>query len=789
MATEEIGLKFTLYGRREAASALTGVRKGLDEVSDSGDDAAASLERASDGKISRGFAAISRGAASLAGTLARGLVLGAAAGTTALVGVAAAAATIGIKTASSMQQAKIGFTTMLGSAKKASTFLRSLAKFAARTPFEFTDLQTAASSLVSVGIETDKVIPIMTTLGNVTAGMGTGSEGIQRATVALQQMTAAQKISGEDLNQLRDAGVPVYDLLAAALGKTKGEVVQLASAGKLGKKALDAMMHALETGQGLERFNGLMDKQSQSLAGMWSTLSDTVTMGLARAFKPAVPLLTDLTGEAAKLVQKGIKPLKQWVAAAADEGQRLFDAYKTGGIDAALDQMSGPLKTVATWARNLAVNFDGFHWPSSQGASDLGASLGQLGDALGRVDWSALGDGTAKTASDTVSVFAVAVGFAADHVDTLAKYLPVLVAAFAAYKTAQALANAVKLAEVPITVAQVAANLALARSNTRLAGQLAATTGATVAQTAAGKASVAGMIAGKVAALAAAAATKVAAAGQWLLNAALTANPIGLVIAGVALLIGGLVLAYKKSETFRNIVNGAFGAVLAVVKTVWGWIKDNWKTLLAVLVGPIGIAVLVIAKNWDKIKSGAAAVKDWIVDKFLALVTFYATMPARVARVAGGMFNGIKDAFKSAINWIIEKWNALSFSIPSIDTHIPGVGQVGGFTLSTPDIPMLRLGGDVTTGKSYIVGDGGVPELFVPSTSGHVYPSVDAGLKAITAGSPSTEQTAKSMPRSEDDGTRIATPPAQPLEIPLFIDSREIARAVIDDVNTQLARA
>lgn len=200
-----------------------------------------------------------------------------------------AAGVIGLKTAAQMEQAKIAFETMLGSAQKADKFLKRLADFAATTPFEFPELQKAASSLISAGINADKVIPIMRTLGDVTAGMGTGSEGIQRATVALQQMNAAGKITGEDLNQLRDAGIPVYDLLAAATGKSKAKVVELAQAGKLGSKELGQLMKALETGKGLERFNGLMEKQSQSLGGIFSTLKDTVNMQLAGMITPLIP--------------------------------------------------------------------------------------------------------------------------------------------------------------------------------------------------------------------------------------------------------------------------------------------------------------------------------------------------------------------------------------------------------------------------------------------------------------------------------------------------------------------
>lgn len=63
--------------------------------------------------------------------------------------------------------------------------------------------------------------------------------------------------------------------------------------------------------------------------------------------------------------------------------------------------------------------------------------------------------------------------------------------------------------------------------------------------------------------------TRAWAAVQWLLNAALRANPIGIVITILAALAIGLTAAYRKSETFRTIVNGAFRAIAAVGKWLW----------------------------------------------------------------------------------------------------------------------------------------------------------------------------------------------------------------------------
>jgi hypothetical protein len=86
------------------------------------------------------------------------------------------------------------------------------------------------------------------------------------------------------------------------------------------------------------------------------------------------------------------------------------------------------------------------------------------------------------------------------------------------------------------------------------------------------------------------AATAAWTAAQWLLNAALTANPIGIVIVAVAALGAALVIAYHKSETFRNIVNAAFAAV---------------KNAAQAIVGPISSAMNALASGWDKVRDAA----------------------------------------------------------------------------------------------------------------------------------------------------------------------------------------
>lgn len=208
---------------------------------------------------------------------------------------------------------------------------------------------------------------------------------------------------------------------------------------------------------------------------------------------------------------------------------------------------------------------------------------------------------------------------------------------------------------------------------------------------------------------------------QAALNVVMALNPIGLVAIAIGALVVGMVIAYKKSETFRNIVQGAFHAVGAAI----GFVKDHWKafaTTLAFLIGgPIVGAIVLLVTHFGAVKRIATTVVGWVVTKFTALVGFVTGLPGKIAGAAKGMFDGIKNAFKSALNWVIDKWNGLEFTLPSVDTHIPGVGKIGGFTLGVPDIPKLATGGIVPAtpgGRTVIVGEGKHDEAVIPLPRG-----------------------------------------------------------------------
>jgi hypothetical protein len=245
-------------------------------------------------------------------------------------------------------------------------------------------------------------------------------------------------------------------------------------------------------------------------------------------------------------------------------------------------------------------------------------------------------------------------------------------------------------------------------------------------------------------------ATQAWAAAQAILNGTLVLNPIGLVVVAVAALAAGIIVAYKRSETFRRIADGAF----RVVGRAIGFVKDHWKAFavafITIATGGVGGAVLAIVLNFGKIKAAAIAVVDKVKDTFWGVVHFFGGLPGKIRSATAGMFDGIKDAFKSAVNWIIGGWNGLSFKLPEVDTHIPGVGKVGGWSLDTPDIHPLARGGIVRArrgGTHALIGEGGRDEAVVPlprgasslvgAGGGRTVVEFNVNVSGVTAGSES----------------------------------------------------
>ncbi len=209
-----------------------------------------------------------------------------AAVTAPLVGVGAAS----IKLAGDMEQAQIAFTTMLGSAERAGAFLEELQDFAAHTPFEFTGLQNASRQLLAFGFQAEEIIPMMTSIGDAVSGLGGGEFEIQRVVRALGQMQAKGKTSAQEMMQLAELGIPAWQYLADAIGTTVPEAMKRAEQGAIDSRTtIDAVLQGMNS-----NFGGMMEEQSQTLLGLWSTFKDEATLALTDLGMALLPAIKQL---------------------------------------------------------------------------------------------------------------------------------------------------------------------------------------------------------------------------------------------------------------------------------------------------------------------------------------------------------------------------------------------------------------------------------------------------------------------------------------------------------------
>ena len=171
---------------------------------------------------------------------------------------------------SMLQTAQIGFTTMLGSAEKAQKFLDDMADFAARTPFEYPELLDAAKRMLAYGFAAADVLPLLRSVGDATAALGMGADGINRIILALGQMRAKGKLSAEEMRQLTEAGIPAWEMLADAIGVTTAEVMDMQQKGLI---PADKAVKMLTEGM-TKRFGGMMAKMEDTWVGVTSSIKD-----------------------------------------------------------------------------------------------------------------------------------------------------------------------------------------------------------------------------------------------------------------------------------------------------------------------------------------------------------------------------------------------------------------------------------------------------------------------------------------------------------------------------------
>lgn len=526
-----------------------------------------------------------------------------------------------------------------------SASLFNVAPLASAAGVSFQEVNGALAALTVQGVPT----------AQATTGIRAALQGLLKPSDELDKIykKAGFKDAADALEQ--DLG-GALNIVADATGGNIGELTKLVGSVE-GVQAILGL-----TGDNAARFSGEMDKQAKSVGALDDAFGEVDKHRSLDRLKVtgenlAIAIGDNLLPSLTKLADKIAPVLAKF--SDLDDGQQTL--IVGAGIAAAA---LGPVLTVLG---NVAKVLGAAGRAASFTAGKLGTVLG-LGDKTSPFT---LGWRKASSALETVRLKAM---YAKDGVVNMAKGIGSAIAS-GAKAFASLVADAARAtASVVAAIAKQIAQWVLMGAQSLLA------------------------------------AAKVAAA--WLISM----GPLILIAAAIAAFV---VLVIKNWDTIKAVTVAVFSAIAGfvgsaiatvrnVIAGVIGWVRANWPLLLAILTGPIGLAVLAITRNWDKIKAGAKAAFDGVVGFFRAIPGAIAGFIGAVGSAAGRLGGAIKDkiaagisgifsaagdfgsaiakAVKGVLNSIIGKLNS------AFDFTLKGPGPLPDLHVNLPDIPRFHRG-------------------------------------------------------------------------------------------------
>jgi tape measure domain-containing protein len=248
---------------------------------------------------------------------------------TRITAVGVAVAGLALKAAADMEQLEMSFGVMLRSMEKGADVMNRLKTFAAKTPFEIKGIAKSAKTLLAFRVSNEDLIDRLTMLCDISAGVNAPLSDIA---AIFGKVKAKGKLMAEELNQMSERGIPVVSMLAEEIQKKFGGTIEQATARvfKLGEKGqikfkdLLRVMQKMTSQGGL--FNRMMEVQSNTLGGLFSTLKDSLFFALEEVGKIIVRLfgLKDVMRKIIAAIDEAVRKFKQWGKANPELGKMVL---------------------------------------------------------------------------------------------------------------------------------------------------------------------------------------------------------------------------------------------------------------------------------------------------------------------------------------------------------------------------------------------------------------------------------------------------------------------------------
>lgn len=615
---DEVGVRLSVRDRAQFGRDMAGARRDVEDFGDAGDSSGRRLRSAFESAVGPSK-----------------VLLGA------ITGLAAATGGLALKAvflAGEWEQTEMAFTTMLGSGRKAKRFLEDLTEFAAKTPFEMEGLTTASRQLLAFGFQAGAIIPMMTSIGDAVSGLGGAAPEIDRVTRSLGQMQAKGRVQAEEMMQLAELGIPAWEYLADFLDTDVAGAMEKVTSRQVGAaEGIKAILEGMTAD-----FGGMMEKQSGTVLGLWSTIKDTLAITLRDIGTNIIQ-----TFNLRKKLRGAIRFLEDFAGGA----QRFIKILSRRGLAEAIDEIFGE----GTWekVKMIAGAVGGMLVPAFVA---LGAALLTAARAL--APWAILG----VLAQEMFDLWRNSETFR----NVLEQSLPIIMAVATALGIHLAkrgvlfLTTAIKTRLIPMVIS------------------------------------------------------------LW---ATISAHPFILIAAAAAALV---VLVIQHWDTIKEGIG-----------KVWDWIKKTGSNIWNGLKDATGFVLALLLKGWRAFLSFFIDVAGGIVD---AAAAAFGWVPG-----IGDKIKRFRDQFRRATDGILEDldrqidefegWGEkLGRNIIAVTGKYrdfrdlvnaglsPQIAQLEGGVTSTGKYEKRALGGPMTRGRPYLVGERG-PEIVVPKVPSTVIPN------------------------------------------------------------------
>lgn len=289
----------------------------------------------------------------------------------------------------------LGFETLFKSEEKAQQMMNDLDEFARTTPFKTSNVIGQSQKMLAMGWDAEDLIKDMTIIGDASAALGKGDEGLERIVLALAQIKSKGKLSTEELNQLAEAGVNAKSYISEGLGygaddAAKAKMAKQLEGGKIGGDAAVAMILA-----GMERdYSGMMAKTAaETVEGLKSNIEDTFEInifrkwgqGLQEGAKRGLGSLADLLDESQDKLSAVGDQLQKLGAFLSNKFANAIE-FATGKT---MDLMNSTEFQEAGFGGKIKILWDGIiadpfrQWWSSKGQAWAAEAAGSIGKGIG----------------------------------------------------------------------------------------------------------------------------------------------------------------------------------------------------------------------------------------------------------------------------------------------------------------------------------------------------------------------------------------------------------------------